>query len=136
MEGKDAHHLELWASVATGLEDDAVKEVEATMEPSRCVRSIPGQVLFAVAASREARDVAGALRTLKTVDVVYCKLGSCGLTDAPKEGDGDRGLRSIRAAAAACGPKFARAVPLWRAMDDEKRADSPAAVFRARVAWK
>ena len=132
MEGKDAHHLELWASVATGLEDDAVKEVEATMEPSRGVRSIPGQVLFAVAASREARDVAGALRTLKTVDVVYCKLGSCGLTDAPKEGDGDRGLRSIRAAAAACGPKFARAVPLWRAMDDEKRADSPAAVFRAR----
>ena len=43
MEGKEKIHFELWASVATGLEEEAVAEIEASMTPSRGVRSMPGQ---------------------------------------------------------------------------------------------
>ena len=129
LEGKDAHHVEFWASVATGLELDAQVEVERLVAPSRAVRTVPGQVLFAVAAARPYEEVAAALKALRTVDYVFAKVASCGLTDAAAGPGGDRGLRSIDEAAAASGARLARGVALWRAFEDGR--DAPTS-FRCR----
>lgn len=127
---KVSHHLELWASVATGLEDDALEEIRGVMDPSMAPRKVPGQVLFCVARARDPADVAASMQRLSVCDYVFAKLASCSLTDAPKDVGGDRGLRSVTAAAAGCAPALAAFKPLWRAVDGS-RGDAPA-TFRDR----
>ena len=62
------HHSELWATVSTGLEDDAIEEISERVGVSRAARALRGQCAFSVAAARPAREVAEALRALRTVD--------------------------------------------------------------------
>eukprot|EP00666_Eupelagonemidae_sp_cell4sb_P010028 gene10028-13701_t len=71
---KGSHHLKLWASVATGLEDVALAEITAVLEPSTAPRSVPGQVLFCVAAERDAAEIAGRLALLRACGYVCAKI--------------------------------------------------------------
>lgn len=125
------HHFPLWATVATGLEEDALAELLDVVRPSQKPLVLSGQILFTVESARPEDEVAAALKKLAIADYVYARIADCHLTDAPR-GDGDRGLESIRAAAAAAKDAWMRAMPLWQAMN----ASRPAAPYVVRAVGK
>ena len=136
--------MQLWATVATSLEEDAATEIQATLQ-CELTKTLMGQVLFKVADADLEATAAGLLR-LRTVDYVHVLLASTQLTAAESSSAvndeniaGERALRSIRGACSEVGPdEFAGALALWREVKrrsgDEELAALPrdALVFRTR----